>query len=195
MFKTMFACTTQRTMPPLRGDEEIIKHLRIFGSLVLLLLTLLNVLFLVNMIGSAEKVDKMLALSRDMNASTSRTMGRIHDLLEGIEPSQTQAIVANALQVSEDLRFIVGSVANSGNLTALTKNVKKVVAAIDTNALSAALGDAATIAHALTGSAQRVKTVVALIDPAVVREIVDNVRNVTHEMRRVASSHNLRLNF
>ncbi len=196
MLKIMFIHTSQPTaMPSSRPDEKVVKTIRIWGALAIGLLTLLNVLTLISMIGSANSVGEMLELSRDMNASTSTTMTRIHELLKDIKPSQPEAIVDNAWQISTDARTIVGAVAHNGNVTALINSIKKFVLAINTTVVAAALSDAATITHTLTGSAEHVREVVAILDLDAIRSILANAQNITGEMRRVVASHNLRLDF
>ncbi len=182
-------------MPSSRPDEKVIKTIRIWGALAIGLLALLNVLTLVSMIGSANSVGKMLDLSHDMNASTSATMGRIHELLKDVKPSQPGEIVDNAWQISTDARTVVGAVAHNGNVTALINSIKRFVLAINTTVVTAALGDAATITHTLTGSAEHVRQVIAILDLDAIRSILANAQNITGEMRRVVASHNLRLDF
>ena len=198
MLKIMFIRTIQSkktTMPTPRPDEKVVKTIRIWGAVAIGLLALLNVLFLINMIASSDAVNEMLELSRDMNASTSKTMSRIHDLLQDIKPSQPQEIVDNVWQISTDARMVMGTVAHNGNVTALINGIKKFVLSINSTVVASALGDAATITHTLTGSAERVRQVVAILDVDVLRAILDNAQNITGEMRRVVASHNLRLDF
>jgi hypothetical protein len=185
-------------MPTIRGDEEVIKHMRIFGALVVLLLITLNLLFLLFMLGSSgmqETTSKMYDLSFDMNRSTTQTMGRIFELTESIRANQTQSIVSNALQISEDVLVITGSLARSGNFSTLAASARNLATSVDTSALGAALGDAATITRTLTGSSQRVSQVVELLDPDKIGKMLADVLNVTAELRRVVASHNVRLNF
>jgi hypothetical protein len=185
-------------MPTVRGDEEVIKHMRIFGAIVVVLLVTLNVLFLAFMLGSSgmqETTTKMYDLSVDMNHSTTRTMGRLFELTESIRANQTHSLVSNALQISEDVLVITRSLARSGNFSSLATGAKDLVASIDAKALGTALGDAAAITRTLTGSSQRVSQVVELLDPDEIRKMLADVLNVTAELRRVVTSHNVRLNF
>ncbi len=182
-------------MPSSRPDEKVVKTIRIWGALAIGLLTLLNVLTLISLIGSANSVGEMLELSRDMNASTSTTMGRIHELLKGVDPSQPPEIVNNVWQISADAKMVMGTVAHNGNVTALINGIKKFVLSINSTVVASALGDAATITHTLTGSAEHVREVIAIIDLDVIRSILTNAQNITAEVRRVVASHNLRLGF
>lgn len=183
-----------------RGDEKIIKHMRLFGALMVANLVILNivfVVFLVKMAHAGNMTGKMYDLSFSMNASTSRTMGKLWSLTEHIQPEHTRTLVSNLLQISDDVAFLTGSLVEGGggNFSHVVANARQFAQSINTTALATALSNAAGISSTLTGSAQRVSEVVDLLDPDEIDRMLQDVRNVTGELRRVVGSHNIRLNF
>lgn len=158
--------------------------------------------------GMSETTNEMLHLSRDMNASTSLTMGRLFGLVDGINPEDVNAVVKNAVQISHDVRLITGAAAKSGNITALISGVYEVIEAIDPDTVTSALTKGATVIHSInegvnTLNVTRVvsifKQIIAILNPAAIDTIFCDVRNITSGTRqlvdRVTSQHSIQLDF
>ena len=202
-------------MPPRRADPdvavELLSTIRLVGGAITVLLVLLNALVISALIGASgmqATTTEMMALTRDMNASTTASMARLEALLSGVRTADVTGIVADARLVAADVSSIVGPVARHGNVSALVAGVAAVAGAVDAGAVARVVADAATVMHGVDGGvralhpvafARRVGELAELLDPGALRAVLADVRNVTAEARKIvdglAASHNIQLKF
>lgn len=165
---------------------ELIRTVKCVGGIAIALLVTLNALMLAFIIGAKEmgsSTSDMMALSQDMNASTTKTMARIHHLLTNVTSEDVDAIVGNTMHLSGDLSSMVGEVVASdgGNLTEIVAGVRTIVGSVDTATVTTIVRDAAQILHNarsallalnVTAAAERVSDTLDGLDPQVVNGIV-----------------------
>lgn len=192
-------------------DVEMLRTIRWIGAILIVLLMVLNTLLLIMIVGSAGMQDttsEMMDLTRDMNASTSTTMAHLTELTSGVKSEDVTTIIKSTRMVAEDISSIVGPIAKSGNVSALVAGVRAVTSAIDAHAVASAISNAASILHEANGGirelnitriAHQFVEIVDILDPAVMRSILNDVLNVTQETRAIvdalATSHNLQVTF
>ncbi len=166
------------------ADAAMLKSIQILGIVIAVELAVLVVLQLVFVLGSSgmqETTTEMLALSRDVNASTTKSMGKMESLMSGVTPMDVQAIVNDTRRAVAGASDILGSVAESGNVTALVDGVRHVVLSINVTSLTAILSDSSSIAHLVDmvlssvnvkAIALRIAEIVSLMDPTVVQSML-----------------------
>ena len=199
---------------PSRGvspDVEMLRAIRWIGSILIVLLLILDVLILISIVGSAgiqSTTTEMMALTRDMNKSTTTTMVRLNSLISGVKTEDVTTIVESTKAVTVDISSIVGPIASSGNVSALVAGVQAVTSAIDAHAVASMIANAAAILHEANGGIQQLNItriaqhfvdIVDILDPVVMRTILNDILNVTAETRSIvdalATSHNLQVTF
>lgn len=199
---------------PSRGvspDVEMLRAIRWIGSILIVLLLILDVLILISIVGSAgiqSSTTEMMALTRDMNESTTTTMVRLNGLISGVKTEDVTTIVESTKAVTVDINSIVGPIASSGNVSALVAGVQAVTSAIDAHAVASMIANAAAILHEANGGIQQLNItriaqhfvdIVDILDPVVMRTILNDILNVTAETRTIvdalATSHNLQVTF
>lgn len=177
------------------------------GVIQTLLILLCNVLFVSYLIGS-QKMGTMLDLSISMNESTTRTMTRIHDLLDGVQESDVTALTANAVSVSGEIDTILKPISEHNNISTFVEESTRILAAIDTVAVRNAVRDASAMVHQLrlgidtlnsSKTASHVTEIIDVLDSSTLQSILADIQNATATARALvdalAVSHKLSLSF
>lgn len=183
---------------------RFVKWIGVIQTVLMFTCTLLFVIYLIE----SQQMSKMMDLSVSMNESTTRTMTRIHDLLDGVQESDVTALTANAVSVSGEIDTILKPISEHNNISTFVEESTRILAAIDTVSVKNAVKDAAAMVHQLrlgidtlnsSKTATHMTEIIDVLDSGTLQGILADIQNATATARALidalAVSHKLSLTF